>query len=297
MPRPRDPVPAPLAQAPFARRAALGLVTDRQLAGPSYQALTRGAHATSRLAVTHAQRILAARAVLPRDAVLGGRSALWAWGVELAGPEEPVEVVLPPARRVRRRRHVTVRGDVLREEEAVGSAWGPVTSPARTAFDLARRGSLRQSVPQLDALARTTSVTAEDVALLARHHRGARHLTRLPAALAEMDPRAESVRESLLRLLVVEAGFARPVLQHTIRDRDGRFVARVDLAWPDLRIALEYDGGYHDVPEQVVLDRKRLNAIQQCGWSVLVVDRHQLRDEQRVVGAIRSLLLTRSARA
>jgi hypothetical protein len=271
-------------------------VTDRRLSGPSYQSLLRGAHAVSSLTVTHAERILAARAVLPADAVLGGRSALWAHGVTLADPDEPVEVVLPPDRRVRRRTHVAVRGDVLQPDEVMSSVWGPVTTPARTAFDLGRRGVLRQSVPQLDALARSTGVTADDVAPLLRAHRGARYITRLPEALAEMNGLAESVRESQLRLLVVEAGFPRPTPQYTIRDPSGRFVARVDLAWPDLRIALEYDGGHHDSPDQIVVDRQRLNAVQLCGWSVLVIDRHQLLDEHRVLTAIRTMRLAARGR-
>ena len=265
----------------------MAVVTDRTLAGPAYRSLLRGAHAAAALEVDHGLRIAAARTVLAPDAVLGGRSALWAWGVEVAGPDDRVEVVLSPARRVRQRSHVRVRGDVLLPGEVVGSPLGPVTTPARTAFDLGRRGGLRQSVPLLDALARATGITADDVEPLLRAHRGARNITRLPAALQEMDGRAESPRESLLRLLVVEAGFPRPVPQHTVRDRDGRFVARVDLAWPELRLALEYDGGHHDHAAQVALDRQRINALQRCGWTVLVIDRHQLLDEWRVVDLVR----------
>jgi AbiEi antitoxin C-terminal domain/Protein of unknown function (DUF559) len=264
-------------------------VTDRALRGPTYRSMLRGAHAAASLEPTHADRIQAARIVLPADAVLGGRSALWVWGVEVASPEERVEVVLPPERRVRNRPEVRVRGDVLRPDESVPSPWGPVTTPARTAFDLGRRGVLRQSVPLLDALARATGLTADDVGRLAREHRGARHLTRLAPALAEMDGRSESLRESLLRLLVVEAGFPRPTPQHVVRDAGGRFVARVDLAWPDLRLALEYDGSHHDQPGQVALDRRRLNALHVCGWRVLVIDRHQLADESRVVGLVREM--------
>jgi very-short-patch-repair endonuclease len=288
MPWPAAVVPAELASAPFSRRTAHAhAVTDGALRGPSYQAVLRGAHARADLDLSYADRVRAVRTVLPADAVLGGRSALWVWGVRLAEADEPVEVVLPPTRRVRHRAEVRVRGDVLRPGEAVGSAWGPVSSPARTAFDLGRRGVLRQSVPRLDALARATGVTADDVGRLARDHRGARNLTRLAPALAEMDGRAESVRESLLRLMVVEAGFPRPTLQHTVRDDRGYFVARVDLAWPALKLALEYDGSHHDDPAQIALDRRRLNALHMCGWRVLVVDRHQMQDEAGVIGTIR----------
>jgi len=289
MARSPQPVPAALASGPFARRSALAHVTDRTLAGPAYQSVLRGAHAEAGRPITHGERIRAAQAVLPAGAVLAGRSALWAWGVEMAGEAEAVEVVLPPAERVRQRSLVTIRGDVLARREVTASPWGPVTTPARTAFDLGRRGGLRESVPMLDALARATGVTADDVAPVIRAHRRARYISRLPAALELMDGRAESVRESLLRLLVLEAGFPRPVLQYEIRDHAGRFVARVDLAWPDRRIALEYDGAHHDDVEQIVRDRQRLNALQLCGWAVAVVDRHQFLDEAAVVAMIRSL--------
>lgn len=287
MSRPPATVPAELASGPFARRAVLGSVTDRTLAGPAYQSLLRGAHQAAELDVTHEARIRAVRAVMPADAVLGGRSALWVWGVRVASQEEPVEIVLPPTRRVRQRAELRVRGDVLRADEVVESPLGPVTSPARTAFDLGRRGSLRDSVPLLDALAHVTQVSAEEVMPLVRAHRGARHLMRLPEALAEVDGRSESIRESLLRLLVIEAGFPRPDLQYTVLDVARRFVARVDLAWPELRLALEYDGSHHDDPAQIALDRRRLSALHRCGWSVVVIDRHQLRNERRVVETIR----------
>jgi hypothetical protein len=104
---------------------------------------------------------------------------------------------------------------------------------------------LRQCVPLLDALAHATSLTADDVA-------------------------------------VVEVGFPRPRAA-VVRDRSGRFIARVDPTWSDLRPAVEYDGGHHDDPSRIVLDRQRPNALHLCGSSVLVIDRTQLRDEARVV--------------
>ena len=238
---------------------------------------------------THGDRIQAVRAVLPRDAVLGGRSALWAYGVELAEAGEPVELVLPLPDRVRSRPEVRMRGDLLRPDEIVSPRWGLVTSPARTAFDLGRRGGIRTSVPLLDALANRTRITADRIEATARQHRGARDCRRLPVALDLMDAGAESVRETLLRLVVIGAGFPRPVTQHKIYDRFGRFVARVDLAWPDVCVALEYDGSYHDDPAQIVQDRQRLNAIQTCDWSTLVIDRAQFRDESRVIALVRAM--------
>jgi hypothetical protein len=51
----------------------------------------------------------------------------------------------------------------------------------------------------------------------------------------------------------------RPVTQHTVRDADGRFVARVDSGWPEHRLAVEYEGDWHGEPQNVARDRARLN--------------------------------------
>jgi len=295
--RPAQPVPPELAAGPFSRRAALAHVSDHHLEGPAYQQVLRGAHAPAGTVLTHGDRILGVRAQLPDDAVLGGRSALWAYGVELADAEEPVEVVLALDDRVRSRPEVRMRGDLLRLEEIVATRWGLATSPARTAFDLGRRGGVRTSVPLLDALAHHARVTVDQIEAVARVHRGARNCRRLlPVALDLMDDGAESVRESLLRLMVVGAGFPRPVTQHKIYDRFGRFVARVDLAWPDLRLALEYDGAHHDDPAQIASDRQRMNALHACDWTSLVIDRTQFRDEARVIALVRTMRTSALAR-
>ncbi len=48
------------------------------------------------------------------------------------------------------------------------------------------------------------------------------------------------------------------VPQHTVRGLGGRFVARVDLAFPEQRVAIEYDGARHGEPGQLARDRRRL---------------------------------------
>ena len=48
-----------------------------------------------------------------------------------------------------------------------------------------------------------------------------------------------------------------PVPQHVVRGAGGEFLARVDLAYPDLRVAVEYDGAWHAEDGQFVRDRRR----------------------------------------
>jgi very-short-patch-repair endonuclease len=83
------------------------------------------------------------------------------------------------------------------------------------------------------------------------------------------EPLAESPMETRLRLLLVDAGAPPPTAQHTVRDREGRVVGRVDLAWPELRLAVEYEGDHHRERAQFQRDVARLNALRAAGWTVL----------------------------
>lgn len=81
-----------------------------------------------------------------------------------------------------------------------------MTSAARTAFDLGRRGPWESSVMRLDALYRATGLTTTAVAAVADGHAGARGLVQLRRVLDLVDPGAESPKETWLRLLIVVAG-------------------------------------------------------------------------------------------
>ena len=93
------------------------------------------------------------------------------------------------------------------------------------------------------------------------------------------------------------AGLPPPEVQFTIFDDNGRFVARVDLAWRELRIAVEYDGLWHvGSASQMHADRRRLNALVGLGWIVLHVTSARLRDDfDAVVAEIRTAIRQRSA--
>lgn len=288
MARPCRPVPPTLGEGPVAHRAALWAVTPDVLRGPGFVGLLRGVHATS-TPTTHGGWIRAVRCLLP-DAVLGGRSALYALGAELAGPDDPVEVYLPPDLRVRSRTHLRVRGVVVAPDEVALTPFGRATSPARTAFDVARGALPDRAVPQLDALVRATGVRRSDVEAVARVHRGARWITRVGPALDLVDDGAESPRESALRVALVLAGLPRPQTQVVVRDRAGRFVGRGDLGWPELRVIVEYDGAHHDEPSQLARDRARLNAMRAAGWTVIVVDAAQFARLDATVSLIASVL-------
>ncbi|WP_229400973.1 DUF559 domain-containing protein [Micromonospora okii] len=110
------------------------------------------------------------------------------------------------------------------------------------------------------------------------------------------DAGAQSPAESRLRVRLVLAGLPRPVTQHPVPGASGR-VLHPDLAWPDLRVAVEYDGQWHADADQLHRDRQRLNHLVGAGWVVLHVTSQRLqRDFPSVVREVRAALVARGWR-
>lgn len=72
-------------------------------------------------------------------------------------------------------------------------------------------------------------------------------------------------------------------------------VARVDLAIPTLRVAVEYDGAWHALREQLEADRRRLNALAEAGWQVVHVTAAMLRTPDDIVAAVRAAMSRQAA--
>ena len=285
-------LPEDLAHGPFTRATALRHLTPAQLRHPRYRRLLRDVY-LARSEITYEDRIAGALLVLPTGAVLRGRSAMWAHGVRLAGAEDAVEVTIPDGRRLRQRDGLRIFTERLAENEVVVTPLGLATTPARTVLDTARGPDPRVSVPLLDALVSATGVTREGVEAVASAHPGLQGIRHIGRALDLVDPGAESPRESLLRVVLVTSGCPAPVTQLTIVNGAGEFVARVDLGWPRIKVAVEYDGAYHDDPRRVARDRARLNALRAAGWTVFVIDRAQLARPDDVVAMLRPVLQRR----
>lgn len=169
-----------------------------------------------------------------------------------------------------------------------------VTSVPRTCWDVAAWLDVVEAVTIIDGLlARqlTDVPTLRDYALARAGRRGWRSLLR---AVDLADAGAESPQESRTRVRLVLAGLPRPRTQWVVAD-GGRFVARLDLAWPEFRVAVEYDGLWHDDPEQFHRDRRRLNRLLGGDWIVLHVTGKRLREDfDGFLAEVRSALRSRS---
>lgn len=77
--------------------------------------------------------------------------------------------------------------------------------------------------------------------------------------------------ESEARLVMIDGGLQMPELQYEVVDGNGE-LRRLDFAWPDCRVAVEYDGvDWHANPDAVRNDRRRRLALQDVGWTVISI--------------------------
>ena len=147
-----------------------------------------------------------------------------------------------------------------------------VTTPARTALDLARRYPTNVAVAAVDALAQAVELKLADIELLVDRYKGRRGTKTARAAIELMDGGAQSPKETWLRLLLLSAGFPRPQTQIAVRNEWGWAEAYLDMGWEEIKVAVEYDGDQHRSSRyQYVKDIRRLEMLERTGWIVVRV--------------------------
>jgi hypothetical protein len=168
-------------------------------------------------------------------------SAAHLWGVDLLRTRQIVSVTVPRGERPRSHPWRRVTRTALADADIERLDGVPVTTPRRTAFDLGRQPSRQAAVIALDAMCHLHLARAADLAEYAERHRRKRGARRLARRLSLVEPLSESPMESVLRLQLHDAGLPPPAAQVTVWHA-GRFVARVDLGYPDRKVAVEYEG-------------------------------------------------------
>ena len=264
---------------------AQGLLTPAQLRSTAWRPLFRDVYVDATIPDTHRLRARAAAAVLLPGAVVSGASAAVLWGVDLAGPADDVEVTLPPGSNPRRQPGLIVRRAPLPDRDVCSRAGVRATTAEATALRLAGSPPRDDAVIALDRLLAATVVDL--AALRARAEPPGAATARVRAACALADGLAESPQETRLRLLMKRGRIPTPVAQYVVR-HENRFVARVDFAWPELKLAVEYDGSWHGEKSQFPKDRRRLNELQRAGWRVVFVTAADLHDTARLLATIRA---------
>jgi hypothetical protein len=230
--------------------------------------------------------------VAPNGAAISGASAAYMYGADVLERDEPVEITIPLHARLRSKQGVAVRHAELGPADIDHHEGVPRTAPDRTAFDLARwREPEMEAVVAVDAMLTRCHITVDGIKAYARTHPHLRRTRKLGRVLTLAACGAESPMESRLRLVLVGAGLPMPTLQHLVNDHAGLFIARLDLAYPERRLGVEYDGGGHWDPRAIKKDLLRQNALRAGGWSLLrFTDDDVLRHPARLLAQVRSVL-------
>jgi hypothetical protein len=267
-------------------------LTDWQLRHREIARLSRDTYLPSSDVADLRDRLPAVLLTAPPGTVVSHATAAALWKIEipLQRADSAVHLTVPWDSRARNRADRRIhRGRPASGE--ITRRWGlSVTTPARTWRDLA--GVLPPSalLAVSDQLLALWTDRAELMAMLAAHPTG-RGAGRARRVLPVADQWAESPMESVLRWLLHEAGLPTPVLQHVVKNRAGLFLGRADLAWPDRKVLVEFDGDVHRDRGVFVADLRRQNLLVAAGWTVLRFSSADvLGHPHRVIEAVRAAL-------
>ena len=255
---------------PFRTRdaAAAGAPTRGALAGPRFRSPFRGTHIDASAPDDLVSRAHAA-ALLVEDAVIGGYAAAALHGADCGPRDAAVDLVVGP-RRLRPRSGLAVHQSLLRPEEVEVVDGLSVTSPIRTAYDLVRAADFVEGVVALDALAAAREFAPEAILDHVGGRSRPRGHRRLAPAVEAADAGSGSPPETRLRLALAEHGVPRPVVQCTVPGVRAAWTPHVDLGWPELKVAVEYQGDLHRTdPERWRRDQERWAVLGAAGWLVI----------------------------
>ena len=219
--------------------------------------------------------------------------------------DDAVHLTQPAGTARRIRRHgVTSHRRALRQGQVMVVGGVPVTTPARTWFDLAARCSLTSVVAFADQLVRQPRQRFEGrdepFASLRELVGVVEEAGRVPGkarakeALGLIRVGADSFKETELRLALVDAGLPEPELQ-VPADPAGPFSHPADMGYPGLKIAIQYDGGTHFDPDQQRRNQRRDNDFYAQGWLLLCYNSSDAQNGfRRAVSQVRSAVRLRA---
>jgi hypothetical protein len=220
------------------------------------------------------------------------RAGLRLWGLRTI--DDQLEIILPDHRRIRPSGVVVHHSVDLRAEDRTVIDAIPVTSVPRTLVDagLVLPASEVQRLVGQALVAKL--VTRDELWSIRRrvseHGRtGVIALERALESLPDLD-RAESGPELELAGILESADLPVPVAQYVVRVAGQTY--RLDFAYPDARLAIEYDGfDHHITPEALAHDRRRQNQLLLAGWFVLRFTWKDIRDHPtKVITEVRRAL-------
>jgi Transcriptional regulator, AbiEi antitoxin len=240
----------------------------------------RGVYAVAGCSDSWQQRAMVACLAGPTGTVASHLTAAALFG--LAKPRKVPHVTVPAAASGRFGGAVIHKSHTLEPLDVCTVGPIPCTRPARTLVDCAAVLSFDALCQVVDpALCRqlTDVPRLREAAARASRFPGRKGVPLLEEVLAVWTPGPLPGSPAEMRLVrrLVAWGLPMPERQVEVRDEQGVFLGRVDLAWPERRLGLEYDGGEWHTPRQWESDEAREHAIEELGWCLERVDKFDLR--------------------
>ncbi|SDM89560.1 Transcriptional regulator, AbiEi antitoxin, Type IV TA system [Nocardioides szechwanensis] len=181
----------------------------------------------------------------------------------------------------------------------------PVMNPARAALESATLGSLEAALCVANFLLNSRLMTMKELIAQYVDMENWPDTRPIELLLRLADPRVESIGESRFFFCCFQQGLPAPQPQYPIRDAAGRVVFRVDFAWPDLGLFVEFDGKikYEKLLKEgerasdvVLRERDRERKIcELTGWRCIRVTWADLANSTRLAATIRAELFRPAA--
>ncbi|NRQ50320.1 endonuclease domain-containing protein [Aeromicrobium stalagmiti] len=262
--------------------------TRRMLQGRRFQMLLPTVYASADLELTRRLMIEAALLATPDHCVASHQSALALYGIDVGDD-------LLPHVSTARQEPLRIRGVTTHRLAAVKSrdvdGWRAL-SPELALSTAATQLSLVDLVIAVDSSYQRRLVTPGRLDHFLHHHHGA-GVRKARRALHLASDRAESPRETYVRLMLELAGLPPLECNVSYGDEDG-VIARIDLSWSRWKIAIEYDGRQHGLSlAQRERDVRRREQMERLGWVFIVVTAAQLARPRDIVLRVRAVLESR----
>ena len=293
--RRKKPLPTPLVLRPFTRAEALELgATDRRLRGNDLSRPFHGVRATS----PPADLVALCRAFAPRMSTGSFFSSITAARLlSLPVPsrlenERRIHVAVPSPTRGIKAQGVIGHKVQLMGDDSTRLLGLNVATACRTFCELAAVFSLPELVAVGDHIIhwRYPLASRQDLVSAANRYPGQRGRGRLPIALGLLNDRAESPMESVTRVLFVAAGLDGFLCNHQVWI-DGRQV-RIDIAFLEFNVAVEYQGDYHRDSDQWRRDMTRRSILASAGWLILEINADDVRNPAELVRLVLRAIAT-----
>ncbi|UJP11504.1 DUF559 domain-containing protein [Microbacterium sp. KUDC0406] len=243
---------------------------------------------------------------------LVGRSAMRVWGLPLPWPwiqQEELEIAVLPDAAPPRTSGVRGRRLAAKRAETSTVTGLRVVDPIAACFSVASELTVDQAVAALDAVVTiadnypglvgprpmATISEIEEKLLVWGRFPGCRTIHR---AVEKVCERVESPKETETRLLLIDSGLPVPQVQFEVWD-GAEHIGRVDLAYPELKIAIEYEGDHHRTDkDQWRRDIQRQRRLEELGWIVIRLTELDLADNsEALIARIRDAIARRATAA